>query len=105
MQKYADLYVKYAEVYLLHILHLYALPTLLMAVCQPECPGSQQRQWPASGSAATGRRGSRRAACILGVLCPFAPVESFWEAKVSIGERRHWQLPSFVHAVLVQQSR
>ena len=30
MQKYADLYVKYAEVYLLHILHLYALPTLLM---------------------------------------------------------------------------
>ena len=30
MQKYAGLYVKYAEVYLLHILHLYALPTLLM---------------------------------------------------------------------------
>ena len=30
MQKYEVLYVKYAEVYLLHILHLYALPTLLM---------------------------------------------------------------------------
>ena len=29
-QKYAGLYVKYAEVYLLHILHLYALLTLLM---------------------------------------------------------------------------
>ena len=36
MQKYADLYVKYAEVYLLHILHLYALPTLLMTLAQWE---------------------------------------------------------------------
>ena len=30
MQKYAVLYAKYAEVYILHILHLYVLPTLLM---------------------------------------------------------------------------
>ena len=30
MQKYAVVYVKYAELYILHILHLYALPTLLM---------------------------------------------------------------------------
>ena len=30
MQKYAVLYATYAEVYILHILHLYALPTLLM---------------------------------------------------------------------------
>ena len=34
MQKYEVLYVKYAEVYLLHILHLYALPTLLMTLAQ-----------------------------------------------------------------------
>ena len=32
MQKYAVLYVKYAEVYLLHILHLYALPIFLMSL-------------------------------------------------------------------------
>ena len=30
MQKYAVVYVKYAELYILHIFHLYALPTLLM---------------------------------------------------------------------------
>ena len=30
MQKYAGLFAKYAEIYILHILHLYALPTLLM---------------------------------------------------------------------------
>ena len=35
MQKYAGLYVKYAEVYLLHISHLYALPTLLMTGIAP----------------------------------------------------------------------
>ena len=29
-RKYAVLYATYAEVYILHILHLYALPTLLM---------------------------------------------------------------------------
>ena len=29
MQKYAILYATYAEVYILQILHLYALPTLL----------------------------------------------------------------------------
>ena len=30
MQKYAGLHIKYTEVYFLHILHLHALPTLLM---------------------------------------------------------------------------
>ena len=32
MQKYAVLYATYAEVYILHILHLNALPTLLIWV-------------------------------------------------------------------------
>ena len=30
MQKYAQKYAKYAEVLILHIFHIYALPTLLM---------------------------------------------------------------------------
>ena len=40
MQKYAVLYATYAEVYILHILHLYALPTLLM---QPVTVMSQDK--------------------------------------------------------------
>ena len=34
MQKYAVLYAKHAEVYILHILHLYALPTLQAIIRQ-----------------------------------------------------------------------
>ena len=41
MQKYAVLYAKYAEVYILHILHLYALPTLLMVVWWAESKPSE----------------------------------------------------------------
>ena len=46
MQKYAGLYVKYAEVHFLHILHLYALSTLLMTL--PASAGGGSRGLDAS---------------------------------------------------------
>ena len=44
MQKYAVLYATYAEVYILHILHLYALPTLVIK--QDSVGGRRSRDTP-----------------------------------------------------------